>query len=168
MIERPKRSVTRFFVPLIDVLILLFCIFLLMPFVASSSEAEPANNAKDKKADSSMPKDAVELQSELRIARREINRLRAEKGNLAERVSVKLLEIESKDGLFVRNNEGLEFIKTQQDAERIINAHKRASGAKEPLFLIVCKGGFPEKEQQTIYERWFKGVQFRFQNRSEQ
>ena len=36
MIERPKRSVTRFFVPLIDVLILLFCIFLLMPFVASS------------------------------------------------------------------------------------------------------------------------------------
>ena len=35
MIERPKRSVTYFFVPLIDVLILLFCIFLLMPFVAS-------------------------------------------------------------------------------------------------------------------------------------
>ncbi len=50
MIERPKRSVTRFFVPLIDVLILLFCIFLLMPFVASSSEAEPDAKAKEKRS----------------------------------------------------------------------------------------------------------------------
>ena len=39
MIDRPKRSVTRFFVPLIDVLILLFCIFLLMPFVSTSGES---------------------------------------------------------------------------------------------------------------------------------
>ena len=33
MIRPPHRSVTRFFIPLIDVLILLFCIFLLMPYV---------------------------------------------------------------------------------------------------------------------------------------
>src|SRR2546423_13314870 len=33
MIRLPRRSVTRFFIPLIDVLILLFCIFLLMPIV---------------------------------------------------------------------------------------------------------------------------------------
>ena len=33
MIQMPRRSVTRFFIPLIDVLILLFCIFLLMPLV---------------------------------------------------------------------------------------------------------------------------------------
>src|SRR5262245_3009071 len=33
MIRPPKRAVTRFFIPLIDVLILLFCIFLLMPYV---------------------------------------------------------------------------------------------------------------------------------------
>ena len=31
MIRMPHRSVTRFFIPLIDVMILLFCIFLLMP-----------------------------------------------------------------------------------------------------------------------------------------
>ena len=37
MIHMPRRSVTRFFVPLIDVLILLFCIFLLLEF---NSEAE--------------------------------------------------------------------------------------------------------------------------------
>ena len=33
MIQPPHRSVTRFFIPLIDVLTLLFCIFLLMPYV---------------------------------------------------------------------------------------------------------------------------------------
>ena len=33
MIELPRRSVTRFFIPMIDVLTLLFCIFLLMPMV---------------------------------------------------------------------------------------------------------------------------------------
>ena len=43
MIELPKRSITRFFVPLIDVLILLFCIFLLMPYVATpeSTNGQP-------------------------------------------------------------------------------------------------------------------------------
>ncbi|MBI1833149.1 MAG: hypothetical protein HYR84_17040 [Planctomycetes bacterium] len=36
MIHMPRRSVTRFFIPLIDVLILLFCIFLLMEFNSES------------------------------------------------------------------------------------------------------------------------------------
>ena len=39
MIHMPHRSVTRFFIPLIDVLLLLFGIFLLMP-IASESELE--------------------------------------------------------------------------------------------------------------------------------
>ena len=44
MIQLPRRSVTRFFIPLIDVLTLLFCIFLLMPVIrpAEESEGEPA------------------------------------------------------------------------------------------------------------------------------
>ena len=42
MIGTPKRSVTRFFIPLIDVLILLFCIFLLMPAFNESEPEDPA------------------------------------------------------------------------------------------------------------------------------
>src|SRR2546421_228343 len=38
MSRPPRRSVTRFFIPMIDVLTLLFCIFLLMPFVKSAGE----------------------------------------------------------------------------------------------------------------------------------
>ena len=40
MLEMPRRSVTRFFIPLIDVLTLLFCIFLMMPAVRKTAEAE--------------------------------------------------------------------------------------------------------------------------------
>ena len=39
MLEMPRRSVTRFFIPLIDVLTLLFCIFLMMPAVKRTAEA---------------------------------------------------------------------------------------------------------------------------------
>ena len=39
MVQMPHRSVTRFFIPMIDVLILLFSIYLLMP-LASKSDAE--------------------------------------------------------------------------------------------------------------------------------
>ena len=38
MLEMPKRSVTRFFIPLIDVLTLLFCVFLITPLTRMSGE----------------------------------------------------------------------------------------------------------------------------------
>ena len=34
MIQLPRRSVTRFFIPLVDVLTLLFCVFLIMQAVS--------------------------------------------------------------------------------------------------------------------------------------
>src|SRR6516225_3918230 len=78
MIQMPRRSVTRFFIPLIDVLILLFCIFLLMPYVkpvegdvgdvtGKGTIAEPPPEAA--------PGDVAEL-------RREIERLRADREQL--------------------------------------------------------------------------------------
>ena len=44
MIQFPRRSVTRFFIPLIDVLTLLFCIFLLMPMIKETGEAQESNS----------------------------------------------------------------------------------------------------------------------------
>src|SRR5262249_43841786 len=43
MIQFPRRSVTRFFIPLIDVLTLLFCIFLLMPMIKPTGETQEGN-----------------------------------------------------------------------------------------------------------------------------
>src|SRR5204863_9161070 len=139
MIERPKRAVTRFFVPLIGVLILLFCIFLLMPFVATEPKPEADDaKAKAKAPEPELPRDVKDLQDELRRARREVERLKAERGNLAERLSVKVLEIDPKDGrlYYLQGGERV-YVTTQEAAENVITLHKRASGTKEPFFLIL-------------------------------
>ncbi len=47
MIHMPRRNVTRFFIPLIDVLILLFCIFLLMEFNTATKADAAAATAPD-------------------------------------------------------------------------------------------------------------------------
>ena len=51
MLEMPRRSVTRFFIPLIDVLTLLFCIFLMMPAVKKTTEAEVGATAPQGRED---------------------------------------------------------------------------------------------------------------------
>ena len=162
MIDRPKRAVTRFFVPLIDVLILLFCIFLLMPFVASSGSDEPDKEPKAKAPVEELPKDVVKLRDELEKARNDVNRLR----NLAVNLSVKVLEIDPKDGRLVYLQDGARVeIGSQGDADRLITQHRRASGTRDLFFLILYprqKSGYPEQQQADDYARWFQGVQFQF------
>ena len=165
MIERPRRSVTRFFVPLIDVLILLFCIFLLMPFVATPVETAESK-AKAKAKEPELPKDVRELRAELERTRREVEKLKAEKGNLAERLSVKVLEIDPKDGrlYYLQDGERV-YVTTQAAADTLITLHTRASGTRDPFFLILYprqKSGYPEQQQADDYARWFKDVQFQF------
>ena len=168
MIERPRRSVTRFFVPLIDVLILLFCIFLLMPFVSTPPKADPElkAKAKAKEPEPELPADVRELQAELQRARREVDRLRAERGNLVERLSVKVLEIDPRDGRLYYFHEGERLsVGSQAAAETVITLHRRASGTRDPFFLILYprqKSGYPEQQQADDYARWFKDVQFQF------
>jgi len=166
MIERPKRSVTYFFVPLIDVLILLFCIFLLMPFV-STGETETDAQAKVKeKPKDELPKDVKQLQTDLEKTRREVEKLKAERGSLADRLSVKVLEIDPRDGrLYYLHNGERVNVTEEKEADVLITLHKRASGTKEPFFMILyprAKSGFPEQQQADNYARWFKDVQFQF------
>jgi hypothetical protein len=166
MIERPKRAVTFFFVPLIDVLILLFCIFLLMPFVATPAKSEPDPKPTAKAPEAELPRDVRELREELLRARREVDRLRAERGNLADRLSVKVLEIDPKDGRLYYYQDGQRVnVADQVAAEAVITLHRRASGTREPFFLILYprqKSGYPEQQQADAYARWFRDVQFQF------
>lgn len=168
MIERPRRSVTFFFVPMIDVLILLFCIFLLMPFVGETKPSEePAKDTLKLKANEEpLPANVVELQRELERARRDLDRLKAEKGNLADRLSVKVLEIDPRDGKLFYLQEGTRVdVSSQAIAESLITLHKRQSASKEPFFLILYprqRSGFPSQRQAEDYARWFRDVQFQF------
>ena len=168
MIDRPKRSVTRFFVPMIDVLILLFCIFLLMPFVGEPArdDVSPGEQLKSKPPEEDLPADVVELRRELERVKRDHDRLKAEKGNLSDRLSVKILEIDPKTGqLFYLQDGDRVNVSSQAAADSAITLHKRQSGEKEPFFLILFprqRSGFPEQRQADDYARWFRDVQFQF------
>ncbi|VTS01301.1 hypothetical protein [Tuwongella immobilis] len=164
MIQLPRRSVTRFFVPLIDVLILLFCIFLLMPFVSQPASDDVTTDGTRQ----APPPDLVTVLQQLEQAQRELIRLRNQASlSLAESIAVKVLEIDKTNGrLYHVDTDRLE-VRDQRDAQRLIDAHTRKSGSKEPFFLILYPrelSGYPEQQQVEQYRRWFQHVPHGFDN----
>jgi hypothetical protein len=154
VIAPPRRSVTRFFVPMIDVLTLLFCIFLLMPYVKPEAPAGPAG------ADDAMA-----------AARRELEQLRArlagEREQAVRQQAVCVLEIDAATGrLFERTHQRPE-VADQAAALALIDRERRPAAGREVYFLILYPReltGFPEQRQVAAYERWFAGVPHGFDN----
>jgi uncharacterized ParB-like nuclease family protein len=170
VIQKPRRSVTRFFIPLIDVLILLFCIFLLMPFVSKPDDGKGNPDAVPAVRDPSMPDDVEKLQQELAIARRRIEDLKKQRANLGERLSVRVVEIDKATGklfYFDADGGGRLELKDQADAQRLINQQRSRAGAKDVFFLLLYPrelSGFPLRDQVETYRRWFKDVPHGFDN----
>lgn len=170
MITLPRRSVTRFFIPLIDVLILLFCIFLLMPFVSKPDDGANPSEAPPAMRDPSLPDDVEKLQQELAIALRRVEELKKQRANVGERLSVRVIEIAKDTGklfYFDADGAGKLELKDQADAQRLINQTRSRAGAKDAFFLILYPrelSGFPLREQVETYRRWFKDVPHGFDN----
>src|SRR5688572_30060750 len=82
MIEIPRRSVTRFFIPLIDVLTLMFCIFLLMPVVKATGDGpeHEAAPAEDRLAETE--RQELDRLRQEKLGWGDLERLRAEKREL--------------------------------------------------------------------------------------
>jgi hypothetical protein len=168
VIRPPRRAVTRFLIPFIDVLILLFCIFLLMPFVSRTEggkDAEPPPEPRDP----SLPTETQKLQDELANTRRQLEELRKQRANLADRLSVRVLEIDKSDGrLFAFDPEGgRSEVRDQSDARRLIDRQKYIAGGKDAYFLILYPReltGYPLREQVETYRRWFQDVPHGFDN----
>src|SRR4051812_43336313 len=103
MIAMPRRSVTRFFIPLIDVLLLLFCVFLLMPMVNEEELDKKTQSATDltelvvslekeldrRNQDLGKFEDLRPQLAELEKLRDEVERLRKERKQVAERMLFK-------------------------------------------------------------------------------
>ncbi len=170
MVELPRRSVTRFFIPMIDVLTLLFCIYLLMPIVGQSGDPTHAEKARQ------LEQQVAQLKSELARQtmggeaaaaklRQEIEKLRKEKvQTLRNRLAVRVLEIDGKDGrLFYRDPDLIE-IRNQADAHQLIERDRRAQGvsSRELYYLLLYPrsaiSAYPTVEQVRNYERWFEEV----------
>jgi len=165
MIQTPRRSVTRFFIPMIDVLILLFCIFLLMPFVKTVGEASD-NSGPEVTAVQPATIDPTNVDS----LQREIERLQRERAETLKNLLVKPLEIDRDTGrlFFYAGGERLE-IRHQEDAQRMIEQHQRqarlSGGNVYFLFLFPrTLSGYPTEGQVREYHRWFKDVPHGFDN----
>lgn len=169
MIETPRRSVTRFFIPLIDVLILLFCIFLLMPFV-SRRDDEPAGPGGEAAAQEVAPT-PEQMREEIDRLRARVRQLQKRQLSVSESLSVLVLEIDKRTGeLFYYDPERdlqRQVIRSEAEARRLIGRHQRRSGTREPYFLILYPrelSGYPLQEQIDRYRRWFRDVAYGFNN----
>src|SRR5262245_21658976 len=162
MIQMPRRSITRFFIPMIDVLTLLFCIYLLMPMVRNPDQRkedrlrELEEELRRLKALKNQGKDD-EVSAKLR---EEIERRRREKIQaLKERLAVRVLRIDDETGrLYVRGGEEQE-ITSQADALRLITLDRKRLGAgkSEMYYLILYPrpdSPYPSRPQKQQYDKW--------------
>jgi hypothetical protein len=170
MIQMPRRSVTRFFIPLIDVLTLLFCIFLLMPLVKGAPD-QPGDTAPG-----SPEREIERLEQELARLRQargesaeklreEAERLRQERTQLLqERLAVRVLEVNPDTGKLYYNDPEPTEVRTEADARELIDRDRRATagGDRELYYLFLYPrerfNPYPTQEQRERYDRWFKDV----------
>lgn len=170
MLELPQRSVTRFFIPMIDVLTLLFCIYLLMPMVGQPGEAESeaerrAREQRLRELEAELAKKGGVGEAIPARLREEIERLRKEKIEaLRNRLLVRVLEIDASSGkLYYRDPDRIE-IHDQADAHRLIERDRQSQGlAKRELYYLILyprdrASAYPTVEQRRSYDRWFEGV----------
>jgi hypothetical protein len=182
MIELPRRSVTRFFIPLIDVLTLMFCIFLLMPVVRTTSQVAEAEASPPDRMTTS--RDQYELQRLKRIqtsqqgldkvadkrseAETDLGSLHKERvQTLQERLVIRVLEIGDEGRLFYYDperatNRRIEI--TDQNVRDFIVAEKRKAGDHDLYLLLLYPRStngapaFPLRSQREKYDRWFQDV----------
>lgn len=155
---------TRFFIPLIDVLILLFCIFLLMPYVKSDEDSGGSIGPQEKQ---DSPKDAASLHKELDRARRERDRLQLERDRAVRQQVVSVLEIDGTTGRLYHRGPTRTEIASQADALALIDRQQRLAAGREVYFLILYPReltGFPEQRQVAAFDRWFATVPHGYDN----
>ena len=178
MIRMPRRSVTRFFIPLIDVLILLFCIFLLMEFNSNSDLDKQLEISADQSE--SIDTLQVEVQrrtrelalfEDLRPQLQELAKLRKEledlKGakqkNLQERTFIRIIDIDGKDGSISFYDESKDKpisikIDGVKPAEALIERHQAEAKGRDLYYVFMPPRdniNFPTLGQVRRYRDWF-------------
>jgi hypothetical protein len=177
MIQLPRRSVTRFFIPLIDVLTLLFCIFLLLPLIkGGTQEGEGGGNsaplASPPLPANTVPESVLDEQASrdrLRHEREELDQLRKAKiETLQNRLFIRVLEIDPDNGNLVYHEDNQRWeIASEADMQRLTERQRRAAGTRELYYLLLYPRrvtGFPERRQIQQYERWLSDVAHGFDN----
>lgn len=181
MIRAPRRSVTRFFIPLIDVLLLLFCIFLLMPLGSEEKLRESQDASKSLSEDvESLEREIQQLREQMLRFRslepklRELDQLlekldrleKAGKKNLLDRVAIQVIDIDGKTGAIYFYDAGKSdapriALGTEASVNDLIERHKRENPGRELYYFFLYprpETGFPTFAQERRLKSWFRGV----------
>jgi hypothetical protein len=161
MIKPPHRSVTRFFIPLIDVLTLLFCIFLVMP---QTKEAVEAARAEGRTPDARV----AQLEAENKKLREQVARLeKNEVKAVLDRLAVGVVQVGDDGSLYyLRDNRDKRFLTGPADVERMAGEDRaRAGGRREWLYVLRLpeKRDVPHPNLAELreYFRWFADARVR-------
>jgi hypothetical protein len=179
MIEMPRRSVTRFFIPLIDVLLLLFGIFLLMP-IAAENEFEGERQEAVEKSDmaealqQAMQERLKELYrlEELHTELDRVDELKKENQllrNLAQQslqqsLTVKVIGVDSKTGSIYyydpdRGDPPGMPIPDAKTAHALIEQHRKDAPGRQLYYqFLMHRAPVPTVAQVQEYRTWFKEV----------
>jgi hypothetical protein len=154
MLRMPQRSVTRFFIPLIDVLTLLFCVFLIMPMAqpgAGGAERPATLEGQVQQLVEQTRRDADALAK----LRAEMDALRQSKGrDLAQKLQIVILSLR-KDGKLY-GPDGLE-IAGPDDAELRVKRDRNRKGEDQELLYLVRFENVLTRERREQIDGWFTG-----------
>jgi hypothetical protein len=169
MIQLPRRSVTRFFIPLIDVLTLLFCIFLLMPLVKAPAESPAARPGSPEEEVERLRREIAQLRKERNDTpeklRAELEQLRKEKVQvLQDRLAVRVLEIDPTTGKLYYHDPERAEVSNEAEAAALVRRDRQAigEGDRELYYEILYPrdpaSPYPLRDQRHNYDKWFKDV----------
>jgi hypothetical protein len=177
MIQMPHRSVTRFFIPLIDVLLLTFGVFLLMPIAAETElDAEREKVAEQGETTKALQKslqdrlkelyDLYELE-QLRPELERVKELKQEidalRKPLMEGLTVKVIETDPKTGeIFYYDPSRADDrvpIPDRKAAQALIAQQKKDFPGRMVYYQFLRRRGLlPTFAQGQQYREWFKDV----------
>lgn len=184
MIHMPRRSVTRFFIPLIDVLLLFFIIFLLIPYAAKEGDQEKRRKelAQHEEEVTALKKTVGQLEEKLErfdklsVRLEELEKLLAElerlkkanQASLQARTEVYIIDIDGKTGEISWQDpqpekpENAVFkIADEKIAHYLIDKHQRKTKDKELYYFFLYprqESGYPLQTQVRAYRKWFGNV----------
>jgi hypothetical protein len=173
MIQLPRRSVTRFFIPLIDVLTVLFSLYLLMPMLGADPRVADTTERKDERAlNQGERQELAELRGRLREIerlaaesareRQELERIRTEKiTTLQKRLAVRVVEIDANTGKLYYYDPERREISGEAAAHALIRRQRKDAGGRELYYLFLFPReltGYPTERQVRQYDRWFDRV----------
>lgn len=170
MITLPRRSVTRFFIPLIDVLILLFCAFLLMP-LSTRSDATGEGEGRRKRLLEEVYRRREEDRKQVD---EEIRRLRVARQSTAAGLSGRLapivLNIDGATGKLLRGHGDRAVViegdarpgqvRAMVDGDRARLREVPGNKSAEPYYALQLPvdplSPYPTREMRQKYLGWFQ------------